>query len=47
MSKNEKAGHGEKATRKFELAIAALLSCSTIEAAAESIDVDQLLCAAG
>ena len=39
MSKNEKAGHGEKATRKFELAIAALLSCSTIEAAAESIDV--------
>jgi hypothetical protein len=39
MSKNEKLGHGEKATRKFELAIAALLTSSTIERAAEQIGV--------
>jgi hypothetical protein len=34
-------GHGEKSSRKQEAAIAALLSCSTIGAAAEAVGISE------
>ncbi len=34
-------GHGEKYSRKREEAITALMTCSTVEGAAEQVDVDK------